>query len=455
MDMHGKNVLVIGLGESGLAMAKWLSREGARVRVADSRLAPPNVDALKAAVPQAELFAGAFADATFAGIDLIAISPGVPVQTNAVQEAVGRGVPLVSEIELFARGVRKYVPKSRIIAITGSNGKTTTTTLAAHLLNSAGVPAIACGNISPSALDALMAALDETRLPAAWVLELSSFQLETTLTLAADVATVLNISEDHLDRYAGMDEYAAAKARVFDGCATMILNRDDERSAWLKRMGRHCVSFGLDPAPSEADYGIDAGWIARGGQRLIELGELRIAGLHNAANAMAALALCEAIGVEPARLLAGLASFAGLPHRVEHVAEIGGVAYFDDSKGTNVGATQAALQGLGRKVAVILGGEGKDQDFSPLRLTLARHARAVALIGRDASIIASAVEGCGVPVRFCSDMSDAVRWCAQQCQPGDAVLLSPACASFDMYRNSAHRAEVFTDAVRALEKELA
>lgn len=453
MDIHGKSVLVIGLGESGLAMAKWLAREGARVRVVDSRQTPPNVEALRAAVPGVELTCGAFDDAAFAGVDLLAISPGVPVQTNAVQAAVGRGVPLISEIELFARGVRKYVPNSRLIAITGSNGKTTTTTLTAHLLNTAGIPAVACGNISPSALDALLAALDEKRLPEAWVLELSSFQLETTHTLAADVATVLNISEDHLDRYAGMDDYAAAKARVFSGCAAMVLNRDDERSGALRQMGRHCVTFGLDPAEHEHDYGLDAGWISRGSCRLVELGELKIAGLHNAANAMAALALCEAIGVDPGRLRAGLASFPGLPHRVQHVADWSGISYYDDSKGTNVGATQAALQGLGRKVAVILGGEGKDQDFSPLRLTLARHARAVALIGRDARLIASAIQGCGVPVNFCADMHEAVRWCSAQCQSGDAVLLSPACASFDMYRNYAHRAEVFVEAVHALSGE--
>ena len=443
---------MIGLGESGLAMAKWLAREGACVRVADSRATPPNVDALRAAVPQVELISGGFVDTAFAGVDLMAISPGVPVQTPAVQAALARGVPLISEIELFAWGVRKHAPQSRIIAITGSNGKTTTTALAAHVLNTAGVSAVACGNISPSALDALMAGLDGS-LPAVWVLELSSFQLETTRSLSADAATVLNISEDHLDRYDGMDGYVAAKGRVFQGCAAMVLNRDDERSGVWKRVGCRCASFGLDPAQQDGDYGVSDGWIVRGGERLIALDSLQIAGLHNAANAMAALALCEAVGVAPQRLLAGLASFTGLAHRVEKVAEIHGITYFDDSKGTNVGATMAALQGLGCKVAIILGGEGKDQDFSPLRLALARHARVVALIGRDAGIIAAAIDGCSVPVRQCVDLPDAVRWCAEQAQHGDAVLLSPACASFDMFRNYAHRAEVFIDTVHALERE--
>ena len=453
MNLQGKHVLVIGLGESGLAMARWLAREGASVRVADSREAPPNVDVLRAAVPEAELVCGEFAECTFAAIDLMAISPGVPVQTPAVQAAAGRGLPLVSEIELFAWGVRKYAPSSRIVAITGSNGKTTTTALTAHLLNAAGVTAVACGNISPSALDALMAAQDSQSMPSVWVLELSSFQLETTHSLAAAAATVLNISEDHLDRHDGMAGYAAAKARVFDGCAAMVLNRDDEYSAGWRRVGRHCVSFGLEPAPQPGDYGIDGGWLVRGGERLIAIEMLPIAGLHNAANVMAALALCEAVGVEPERALTGLATFTGLAHRVEKVAEVAGVTYFDDSKGTNVGATLAALQGLGRKVAIILGGEGKGQDFSPLRLPLARHARAVALIGRDAPMIAAAIDGCGVPVRFCADMEAAVRWCAHEVRGGDAVLMSPACASFDMFRNYAHRAEVFVEAVRRLERE--
>ena len=453
MNLQGKHVLVIGLGESGLAMARWLAREGASVRVADSREAPPNVDVLRAAVPEAELVCGEFAECTFAAIDLMAISPGVPVQTPAVQAAAGRGVPLVSEIELFAWGVRKHAPSSRIVAITGSNGKTTTTALTAHLLNAAGVTAVACGNISPSALDALMAAQDSQSMPSVWVLELSSFQLETTHSLAAAAATVLNISEDHLDRHDGMAGYAAAKARVFDGCAAMVLNRDDEYSAGWRRVGRHCVSFGLEPAPQPGDYGIDGGWLVRGGERLIAIEMLPIAGLHNAANVMAALALCEAVGVEPERALTGLATFTGLAHRVEKVAEIAGVIYFDDSKGTNVGATLAALQGLGRKVAIILGGEGKGQDFSPLRLPLARHARAVALIGRDAPMIAAAIDGCGVPVRFCADMEAAVRWCAHEVRGGDAVLMSPACASFDMFRNYAHRAEVFVEAVHRLERE--
>lgn len=453
MELNGKRVLVVGLGETGLAMAAWLVRQGARVRVADSRAQPPNVDALRRVAPEAELLAGPFADAAFAGVELIAISPGVPVQTAQVQAALARSVPVVSEIELFAWGVRRATPAARIVAITGSNGKTTTTALTGALCAAAGLRTGVAGNISPAALAALMAAEDADALPEVWVLELSSFQLETTHTLNADAATVLNVSEDHLDRYAGMDDYAAAKARIFKGAGVMVLNRDDARSLAAGRCGRKLATFGLDAAPRAADYGLIDGWIVRGTEKLIALADLKLVGAHNAANAMAALALCEAVGISPRTVLPALAAFRGLAHRVEFVAALGGVDYYDDSKGTNVGATLAALQGMGRKVAIILGGDGKGQDFAPLKAALAAHGRAAALIGRDAAAIAAALEGSGVPLQRCADMNAAVRWCAAQAQAGDAVLLSPACASLDMYRNYAHRAEVFVAAVRGLEGE--
>lgn len=452
MKLRGKHVLVLGLGESGLAMAKWLSRQGATVRVADSREQPPNVSALMGAVPNAELLKGPFTATTFAGIDLIALSPGVPVQEPLIQQAIVRGVPVVSEIELFAWGVREQAAGAKIVAITGSNGKTTTTALTADLLNAAGLPAVACGNISPSALDALMGAIDTQNLPKVWVLELSSFQLEMTFSLNADAAALLNISEDHLDRYTGIDHYAATKARIFNGCGRAIVNRDDARSLAALPAGV-TVSFGLDQPAAIGDFGLVDGWIQRGGQQLIALSTLKLVGLHNAANAMAALALCEAVGAPLPAVLPALATFSGLAHRVELVSNLHGVAYYDDSKGTNVGATVAAVQGLGRQVAIILGGEGKEQDFSPLSPVLARHGRAVALIGRDAGIIGKAIADCGVRTHHCADLVEAVRWCAEQTLPGDAVLLSPACASFDMFRNYAHRAQVFIEAVRALESE--
>jgi len=455
MDLKGKLILVLGAGQSGLAMAQWLTRNGARVRVADSRSAPPQAEVLRTLLPEATLFVGPFAAEAFAGVELIAISPGVPVQEALIQEAAARGVPVVSEIELFVWGLRCLTPPAVLIAITGSNGKTTTTALTGALCRAAGRRTAVAGNISPAALDALMRAIDAAQLPAVWVLELSSFQLETTSTLNADAATVLNVSEDHLDRYTDMAAYAVSKARVFQGHGAVVLNRDDARSLAAAPAGRQVVTFGLNPPTCPADYGLDDGWIVRGSERLIRLSELKLVGQHNAANAMAALALCEAIDIDPRSVLPALAAFSGLAHRVEWVAEINGVGYFDDSKGTNVGATLAAVQGLGRPVAIILGGDGKGQDFSPLRNALAEHARAVALIGRAAGAIAAVLDGCRLPLRQCADMSEAVRWCAAQTQAGDAVLLSPACASMDMYRDYAHRAEVFVDAVRGIERDAA
>ena len=455
MDLQGKRTLVVGLGESGLAMARWLARQGAVVRVADSREIPPRTAALRAAVPAATLFSGPFTPAAFAGAELIAISPGVPRQEPLVQKAAALGVPVVSEIELFAWGLRQWSPQARVIAITGSNGKTTTTALTGVLCRAAGRSTAVAGNISPAALDALMSAIDSNELPAVWVLELSSFQLEATQTLAAAAATLLNVSEDHLDRYDGLEEYAASKARIFQGNGIMVLNRDDARSLAAARDGRQVVTFGLDQPARRCDYGLVDACIVRGSDPLVKLADMKLVGRHNAANAMAALALCEAIGIEPHSVLPALTAFSSLAHRVEWVAEINGVSYFDDSKGTNVGATLAAIQGLGRPLAIILGGDGKGQDFSPLRTAIDQHARAAALIGRDAPFIATALEGCRIPLQYCTDMVAAVRWCATQTQAGDAVLLSPACASMDMYRDYAHRAEAFVAAVRAIEREAA
>ncbi|MDR1463085.1 MAG: UDP-N-acetylmuramoyl-L-alanine--D-glutamate ligase [Azoarcus sp.] len=452
MELARKRFLVVGLGESGLAMAKWLHARGAFVRVADSREDPPNRTALAAAAPDIEVIAGPFQTETFAEADYFALSPGVPVTTPALATAIAAGkAPVVSEADLFADAIAEYAPETKVLAITGSNGKTTTTALSAHLLNGAGIPAIACGNISPSLLDALMTALDADSLPQAWVLELSSFQLEITHRLAAHAATVLNVSEDHLDRYDSMAGYAQAKARIFQNPATVrVLNRDDDRSLSLGGCGPGIVTFGLGPAPRAGHYGIEQDAIHFGKNRLIGLGELPLKGLHNAANTMAALALCNAIGVNAEQVLPALGTFKGLPHRVEAIAEIGGVLYVDDSKGTNVGATLAAIEGMGRPVAVVLGGDGKGQDFSPLKAALEAHGRAVALIGRDGPIIAAAIAGCGLPTESFSSLDAAVRWLAAGARSGDCVLLSPACASWDMFRNYAHRAEVFAETLRTL-----
>jgi UDP-N-acetylmuramoylalanine--D-glutamate ligase len=324
-----------------------------------------------------------------------------------------------------------------------------------HLCKAAGKDAVAAGNISPAVLDVVLER--GINQPEVWALELSSFQLETTSSLNADAATVLNISEDHLDRYADMAAYSSAKARIFAGCGVQVLNRDDERCMSMVREECKTITFGLNKPDTESDFGIerDAGeiWLVQGTQRLLKASELQVAGLHNVANALAALALSRAINFPMHTLLEALCSFKGLPHRVERVAEIDGIIYYDDSKGTNVGATVAALQGLGRKAVLIAGGEGKGQDFTPLHPAVAQHARAVVLIGRDAPLIGAALTDCGVQVAHAEDMNEAVRQAASLAQSGDAVLLSPACASFDMFRNYEHRAEVFVQAVHELDQE--
>ncbi|TAH49505.1 MAG: UDP-N-acetylmuramoyl-L-alanine--D-glutamate ligase [Betaproteobacteria bacterium] len=457
--LTGKHVLVLGLGESGLAMARWCALRGARVRVADSRGQPPGVDALRADAPLAEIIAGVFGVEVLDGIDLVAVSPGLDPRVGVIAEARRRGLTVTGEMSLLAQaldelGVRA---RTRILAITGTNGKTTTTALTAALAQAAGLDAVAAGNISPAALDVLMERLElGLHLPQCWVLELSSFQIETMTGLDADAATVLNVTDDHLDRYAGLDAYAMTKAAIFQGQGVQVLNRDDVRVAAMALAGRRAIRFGTGAPGTDSDYGLveadGRGWLVRGQDRLLALDELPLAGRHNAANALAALALCEGgLGIEPRSLLDGLRAFRGLPHRVELVAErADGVRYYDDSKGTNVGATVAALDGLPSPVVLIAGGDGKGQDFSPLADALARHARAVVLIGRDAARIEGAVAGCGVALEHAVDLDRAVERADALAQPGDVVLLSPACASLDMFRNYAHRAEVFVSAVRRL-----
>jgi len=452
MSWQGKAVLVLGLGESGLAMAQWLHRQGARVRVADSRSAPPFAAELKRSAPGAVLLTGSFNDELIDGAELIGLSPGLSLNEPVVAEAARRGIPVVGEIELFAGALRELDARGqcKVIAITGTNGKTTTTALTGALCRAAGKVTAVAGNIGPAALSALMTCLDAGKLPEVWVLELSSFQLETTVSLAVDAAAVLNVSDDHLDRYAGLDDYAAAKARIFAGGGAQVLNRQDARAMAMSNAVSRRLTFGLGAPAGPDDFGLKDGWLMQGSERLLAASELAIAGLHNAANALAALALCRSIDLPLALLLPALRDFKGLPHRVERIAEIDGVAWYDDSKGTNVGATVAALEGLGRKVVLIAGGDGKGQDFSPLAPALAGHGRALVLIGRDAMKIEAAVADCGIPLIHAQDMEQAVRKAAVAARAGDAVLLSPACASFDMFRNYAHRAEVFAQAVREL-----
>jgi len=465
MDLEARNVLVLGMGESGRSMTRWAARRGAaRVRVADSRATPPGLDVIRREVPQAEVRTGAFDRTTFADIDLVAISPGVPLATPAVQDALARGLPVVGDVELFAQALpAMYAGRARpaVIGVTGTNGKTTVTALAGAVVNASGRSCAVAGNISPAVLDALMSAEDAGALPDAWALELSSYQLETTHTLACDAATVLNLSEDHLDRYAGMADYAAAKARIFAGSGLQVLNRDDAATLAMHRPGRARVTFGLDAPRGDDGYGLvrdDARFVlARGGEAILPADELQLAGLHNAANALAVLALTDPLGLPRDRTREALRAFRGLPHRVEPIATIAGVRYCNDSKGTNVGATVAALTGFARqfegtaaRVVLIAGGDGKGQDFTPLAAPVARVARAVVLIGRDGPAVGRAVAATGVRIEHATAMTDAIEVARTLARAGDVVLLSPACASFDMFDHYRHRGEVFAATVRAL-----
>lgn len=451
---RGTRALVVGLGKSGLSSACFLARHGYEVAVTDSRAVPPGLDALRAQWPDVAVFLGGFAAQAFHQADMLVISPGVSLHAPPLAEAVARsaaqGKAVIGDIELFAEHA-----DAPVIAITGSNGKSTVTTLVGEMARCAGRDVRLGGNLGTPALDLLGDAA-----PDLYVLELSSFQLETTTSLQSVAAVILNISEDHLDRYSGLDEYAAAKARIYAGAAVRVANTDDPRvMALAETAAGPVVRFGLGP-PAGDDYGIavpapaDTGetgpGLCRGKHYLLPLDALRIQGLHNAANALAALALGEAAGLPLAAMLKALRRFPGLAHRCQWVAQGAGVTWYNDSKATNVGATLAALRGLREaQVVLIAGGQGKGQDFTPLRAAAAAKARAVVVLGEDAGSVEQALDAV-VPVVHADDMVAAVSAAADLARPGDAVLLSPACASFDMFRGFEHRGERFAAAARAV-----
>ncbi|MCX2861294.1 UDP-N-acetylmuramoyl-L-alanine--D-glutamate ligase [Paucibacter sp. PLA-PC-4] len=562
--LQGLKVLVLGLGDSGLAMAAWVRRCGGQARVWDSREVPPQLAALREQLPEVEFIHGELPESALKGVQLLLKSPGLsPLDARLMpllNLAQGTAVPVQGELDLFARALadlkaeRRYEPA--VLAITGTNGKTTTTSMCAQLIERCGRRVVMAGNIGPSMLTTLGAALDLepaaepvqsleplatdadeapdvtvaaeqtvlesidamldeaplpikppppkpavfAHLPEVWVLELSSFQLDTVQGFEPTAATVLNLTQDHLDWHGDMAAYGRAKARIFgtevDSPTVMVINRDDAlveamvpapvkvqqgRGRAAKLVSRKLVRFGLDEPRHPGDFGLvqESGmsWLVRAReadetikkkkgedeeelliQRLMPADALRVRGRHNAANALAALALASAAGCPLAPMLHGLREYRGEPHRVEHVGTIKGVDFYDDSKGTNVGATVAAITGLGAdrapaQLVVILGGDGKGQDFGPLREPVARHARAVALIGRDGPQIAAALQHSGVPMQAHETLQDATAWCLAQARSGDSVLLSPACASLDMFRNYGHRAEVFVDAVQGLAQE--
>lgn len=464
MELNAKHCIVVGLGDTGLATARWLIGKGARVTVADSRIAPPNLSNLQAEFPQIELRLGSFNVDTFADADMLVTSPGVPLATPEIATAIARGMLVVGDVELLAQALMGKPGK--VIAITGSNGKSTVTTMVAQMCEAAGQTTVMAGNIGLPVLAALADWEARGQWPDMWVLELSSFQLETTTSLTPAAATVLNVSEDHLDRYTGMNEYAATKAGIFSGLGVQVLNREDGYCRGMARQGRDVVWFGADTPRNANEYGlveVDGDFSLRCGDfELIKASELPVAGLHNAVNALASIALCRAAGLPTAPLLTALRNFKGLPHRVEFVADVNGVAYYDDSKGTNVGATEAALKGMTRPVVLIAGGDGKGQDFSPLVEACERICRAVLLIGRDGPLLADVLNDARssflpddddnyLPVMQLPTLEMAVSVASNFAEPGDVVLLSPACASLDMFRNYHHRAEVFIAAVKGLE----
>ena len=444
IELKGRLVLVLGLGDTGLSVAQWVEGEGGRARVADTRATPPRKGDFRG-----ELRSGAFQSSLLEGVDLVCASPGISLDEAIVREALAKRIPLLGDIELFAWHVRGK-SSAKVIAVTGTNGKTTVSALCAHLLRSARVDCELAGNIGPAALAAASKRRQAGTQPAAWVLELSSYQLETTWSLLPDAAAMLNLSEDHLDRYASLEDYGAAKARVFLGEGVQVVNRDEPRSMAMLRPGAPRMSFGLDAPAQGWDFGVSGGALVQGEKRFFDVKDLPIHGAHNVANALAACALARTMGVALDALAVGLRGFRGLPHRVEPIAARRGVQWYDDSKGTNVGATVAALRGLARKTVLIAGGEGKGQDFSPLAAPVREFSRHVLLIGRDARLIERALAATGVPVTICDSLEHAVEQAARQARAGDVVLLSPACASFDMFRDYRHRGETFAAAVKGL-----
>ncbi|MEW5972511.1 MAG: UDP-N-acetylmuramoyl-L-alanine--D-glutamate ligase [Pseudomonadota bacterium] len=435
---NAADILIVGLGKTGLSVARFLARRGLVFAVADSRMEPPGLAELRAEGPQAAVHLGPFEAELFRGFRTLVVSPGLAVAEPAIRAAAAAGAEIIGDIELFARHV-----KAPVLAITGSNGKSTVTTLVGELLAAAGRKVRVGGNLGTPALD-LLAGPNDAEI---YVLELSSFQLETTSSLKAAAAVVLNVSEDHMDRYPDLAAYAASKGRVYQGAAVAVVNRDDDWSLRLAGCSNaaHTVSFGLD-APAAGQWGMverdGQTWLAHGDRPLVRERELTLRGRHNMANALAALALVEAVGVEPAAVLDALRRFAGLPHRSQFVGHFHGLDWVNDSKGTNVGATAAALAGQTVPVVLIAGGLGKGQDFTVLRPLIAEKARGVVLIGQDAGLIAQAWAG-AAPIVRAADMGEAVSMAAELGRPGDVVLLSPACASFDMFKGYDHRGEVF------------
>ena len=445
MNWQNQKILVAGLGGTGVSMIAYLRQNGAEVAAYDANLKPEREAQLTQQFAGLRCYTDSLKEALDQGFDMLALSPGISERTPEIAAFKAQGGKVLGDIEMFA-----HIAKARgdkVIAITGSNGKTTVTSLVGYLCEKCGLDTVVAGNIGTPVLEAELQR--GGKKADVWVLELSSFQLENTESLHPDAAVVLNISEDHLDRYDDLLDYAHAKDKIFRGNGVQVLNADDTLCRAMKRSGREVKWFSL---AGQADYWFDceSGRLKQSGDDLLAAADVPLQGLHNAANVLAALALCESIGLPRAELLQHIQSFKGLPHRVEKVGEKNGITFIDDSKGTNVGATAAAIAGFQAPIVLIAGGQGKGQDFTPLRAALHNKARAVLLIGIDAPQIRRDLAGAGVELIDCTTLPEAVQKAYQIAQSGDIVLLSPACASFDMFKGYAHRSEVFIEAFHAL-----
>ena len=444
-------IAVIGLGETGFSIARYLKEKQLNFIMLDTRTSPPNAQQFAKEFPGVACEYGPLKMETLSHVTKIAISPGVDRKLSVIQQVINMGLPVVGDIQLF---VDQKNQNQKLVAITGSNGKTTVTTLVGEMMQQAGKQIRVAGNIGTPVLDLLR---DENHAQVeAFVLELSSFQLESTSTLNADIAVVLNISADHMDRYESLQDYHRAKQRIFFGAQTAVVNRQDPLSQPPLRNDLKVISFGLDK-PDLKQFGLieedGETYLAQGLNKLLNTKDLKIRGSHNQANALAALAIGTAFNLSMDSMLRTLQSFAGLEHRCQYLGEIGGIEFFNDSKGTNVGATLAAINGLaenGKKIVLIAGGEGKDADFSVLQPAFRQHLRALVTIGRDAPLLSAVAKNAGIKSQHANSMSDAVNNAFNLAEIGDVVLLSPACASFDMFKNYSDRGEQFCRAVKGL-----
>ena len=442
-NLQKTKAVVVGLGKTGVSCARFLTRQGCDVVVMDSRQAPPGLDELRQELPDVDVVLGRFDEAIIEQAELFVVSPGVSLKEPVIANAIATGKQAIGDVELFAR-----YAKAPVVAITGSNGKSTVTTLLGEMAQYAGKEVRVGGNIGTPAL-----ALIKDKEPDLYVLELSSFQLETTYSLNSVAAVVLNISQDHLDRYHDMAEYAAAKKRVYRGDGVMLINLDDSVVAEFDCRDRKTIAFTLHEPHEDNQFGLinrdGKTWLVRGSECLMPTSDIRLAGSHNVANVLAALALGSVVELPMASMLRVLPEFIGLDHRCQWVGKTFGVTWYNDSKATNVGASVAAITGMPGNVVLIAGGQGKGQDFSPLKEAIEKRCRAVVLMGEDAPLIKGALEDC-VPVYCVSSLSDAVEQAKIIAQSGDSVLLSPACASFDMFSGFEDRGKQYAAAVRRI-----